>query len=178
MFFSQKVLLIPILILSIYLNSSCENNQNGTNIVLNSTNSVQKDLSPYGLPLVFSVASNNNLLSNFKTQVFSEIDGFEWKVKKGEDFQFSIEEIGLDNQTFIDKKNAYLAIPYFSNQLIIDQDDLLIIGWNDDVENARFLIFRTIESKGIYYLIQTTEQGVGKSLYEDMKATIESVKEK
>ncbi|HRO76068.1 MAG TPA: hypothetical protein PLP27_07990 [Crocinitomicaceae bacterium] len=145
-----------------------------TEIEFTVTNSIEKDLSPYNLPLKVRFPIEDSTLGNFKIQIASELDGFVWHLKKGENFQFTIEEIGDDSQIYDDKIKRLLLIDFFAKNLITHTDDMFITKLVDGKE-PHYYISRKITVDEISFMITTLESGVKSSLYPKMLNTIKSV---
>ncbi len=166
-------------ILLILFLSSCHlfDRKNNNTLEFTLENSLEKDLHPYNLPLSVRFPIEDKQLGHFKIQVANELDGFVWHLKKGDNFQFVIEELGDDIQIYEDKVNKMLSLEFFESSIVKNEEDLLIIHINQSKDNEWYYITRKIEVKGIYFMISTLETGVQPNLYPKMLQTILSVRE-
>lgn len=155
---------------------ACHSETNKEETFFSKNNSIQKSLHPYNLPLIVQFPIEDEVIGNYKIQVRNELDGFIWYFKKGEDFQFSIEELGEDEQLFEDKINRLKSIDYFANSIIRNEKNLVIFHLNKKQKNEIYLIFRKVQSKGIYFMISTLESGIKPTFYSRMLSTILSIK--
>lgn len=149
--------------------------QDNNSLSFTAENSIEKDLRPYNLPLSVRFPIEDEQLGYFKIQVVNELDGFVWYFKKGNSFQFVIEELGDDNQIYEEKVNKMLSLDFFASAVVKKEEDLLILHIRQSKENDWYYITRRIEVKGIYFMISTLETGVQKELYPKMLQTILSV---
>lgn len=143
-------------------------------IELTVTNSIEKDLSSYNLPLKVRFPIEDSLIGNFKIQIASELDGFVWYLKKGDDFQFVIEELGDDTQIYDDKIKRLLSIDFFAKNIVLHTDDMFVTKLSNEKE-PYYYIARKITVNEISYMITTPENGVKSSLYPKILSTIKSI---
>lgn len=170
MFFRYSFLLILFI-------TSCQlfDGKNNDALVFTSENSIEKDLHPYNLPLTVRFPLEDKQLGYFKIQVINELDGFVWYLKKGDNFQFVIEELGDDVQIYEDKIKKMLSLDFFASSVVKKEKDLLILHIHTSKDNEWYYITRKIEVKGIYFMISTLETGVHPNLYPKMLQTILSL---
>lgn len=147
---------------------------NNDEIEFTVTNSIERDLSPYNLPLKVRFPIEDSTIGNFKIQIASELDGFVWYLKKGDDFQFIIEELGDDTQIYDDKIKRLLSIDFFTNNVLLHTDDMFVTKLLNEKE-PYYYIARKITVDEISYMITTPESGVKSNLYFKMLSTIKSV---
>lgn|GEM_PF-7027191 len=161
----------------IFIQLSCSDRENEKIIEYTDINSIEKDLRTYGLPLTVRFPIEDEVIGSYKIQVKNELDGFIWHLKKGEGFQFLIEELGGDEQLFDDNIDAMLSVDFFSSAVEKRTPDLFVFHLNKGEENEFYYITRKIKVNGIFFMISTLEEGVAPEYFERMLQTILSVKE-
>lgn len=166
-----------VLFLSALMLLSCSARENERIIEYTEVNSIEKKLQPYGLPLTVRFPVEDEVIGSYKIQVKNDLDGFIWHLKKGEGFQFLIEELGGDEQLFDDKINAMLSVDFFSSALEKRAPDFFVFHLNEGEENEFYYIMRKIKVNDIFFMISTLEEGVALEYFERMQQTILSVKE-
>jgi len=144
--------------------------------ILTAENSVEKDLTSYGLPLKLNFPNDDSELGTYKIQVQNELDGFIWYLKKGNDFQFQIEELGEDTSFYNDRIDALTDIPYFSDAELLKTKDYIVFHINAGANDEAYLIYRKIIAKKTVYMASTPVAGVKPKLYTKMLQTILSIR--
>lgn len=167
---------VGLVIISLFLLVSCySSGDDNDNLQYTNLNSVEKDLRPYNLPFSIRFPIEDEVVGSFKIQVHNELDGFMWYLKKGDDFQFQIEELGDDVQLYEDKVNKLLSIDYFAKNVVINNPNYMVFRLNPKQENERYVILHKFEVDGINFMISTLEKGVKPIYYSRMLKTILSV---
>lgn len=166
-----------LILVSFFVNTlnSCVGNSIEKMIKYDQNNTTQMSLSPYHLPLCVNIPDETSIIGQHKVEVKSTFDGFIWKINKGDQFRFQIEELGNDNQIFKDRVNEMLSIKYFSEKVVVRTDSLLILKYPNVISSASFYILKITKLSNVYYLISTEEKGISNDLYMYMLNTIESI---
>jgi hypothetical protein len=163
---------ILFLLICLFSFFSCQNESEKQNHAYTLEDSILKDLRPYNLPLTVRFPVEDKFVGNYKIQISNELDGFVWYLKKGDNFQFKIEELGDDVQIYDDKISKLTSIDFFSKNIVEKQDNYIVFKLNPGKENESYLIIRKLETNGVCFVISTLERGIKPSLYPAMLKTI------
>lgn len=142
--------------------------------------SIEYSMIAEGLPLMINFPISDDTLGDFKIQVSSQLDGFVWQIKKGNDFQFQIEDIGMDAHIFDDKVHEILQMDLVKNNLLLQNDSMLVYRRKNIKTSVSYCIFRKVEinnaSNKSYYIAMTDITGVPAENYHKMLQTLSSIR--
>lgn len=137
--------------------------------------SVLVDFSNSNLPLKANLPLSDDTLGDFKVQIVNEMDGFIWQVKKGNEFHFQIEDIGVDSHIFNAKIEEMLMTEYMSKALTYQSDSLFVFQYPSSTpKKYSYYIIRRLITNEAHFIISNLETGVDEKYYYKMLQTIRS----